>query len=76
METASFMPRLNTPNRRRASLLRNHFDLALLVPARPHVARRQRVGAEAVCLSRAFEEAQLDKTPDEENEDAESEQQV
>jgi hypothetical protein len=34
METASFIARLNMPNWRRASLVRHHFDLALLVPNR------------------------------------------
>src|SRR5260370_3823365 len=48
METASFIARLNTPNRRRASFQRHHFDLGLLIPAGPRIGRHQRVGAEPV----------------------------
>src|SRR5438128_11220969 len=68
METASFIARLNTPNRRRASLVRRHFDLALLLPARPRIDRRERIAAEPVGLARALQTVQLDKTPDAENE--------
>src|SRR3954451_1201898 len=66
METASFMPRLNTPNQRRASLVRHHFDLALLVPGRLRIARRrrrQRVGAEPVGLSRTPQAIHFDEAP-------------
>src|SRR5437868_7632434 len=59
METASFIARLNTPNRRRASLVRHHFDLALLVPARLCLDRRERIGAEPVGLPRALQAVQL-----------------
>src|SRR5437867_4453284 len=79
METASFIPRLNTPNRRRASLVRYHFDLALLVPGRARVARRlrrQRVGAEPVGLARALQAVHFDEAPQAENERGNGERQV
>src|SRR5882724_7571052 len=75
METASFIARLNTPNRRRASLVRYHFDLALRVPGRPRICWRKRIGAEPVGLPRTPEAVQLDKTPDAENEGHEAQQQ-
>src|SRR5829696_6163356 len=67
METASFIARLNTSYRRRASLVRHHLDLALLVPGRPRIDWRQRVGAEPVGPGGALEEKQFDETPDTEN---------
>src|SRR5882757_6179106 len=72
METASFIPRLNTPNRRRASCARHHFDFALLVPGRPRIDRRERVGAEPVGPDGALEEVQLDHAPDAQTECAEA----
>src|SRR4051812_1557207 len=74
METASFIPRLNTPNRRRASLVRHHFDFALLVPSGPRIDRRERVGAEPVGPARALEEEQLDHAPEAQNECTEANQ--
>src|SRR5215218_4367366 len=74
METASFIARLNTPNRRRASLVRDHFDFGLLIPGRPRIDRRQRVGAEPVVPSRAPEEEQLDHAPEAQNECTEAKQ--
>src|SRR6478735_3546667 len=71
MVTASFIPRLNTPNRRRASLVRHHFDLALLVPGWPRIAqwgRRQRIRAEPVGLARALQAGHLDEAPQAETE--------
>src|SRR5689334_9262904 len=70
METASFIPRLNTPNRRRASCVRYHFDFALLVPGRPCIGPwlwRERVGAEAVGLARTLQAVHLDEAPHAEN---------
>src|SRR6187549_1385820 len=78
METASFMPRLNTPNRRRASLW-HHFDLALLVPWRTGIDRRlrgKRVGAKAVGLARALQAVQFDEAPQAERGCGKGERQV
>src|ERR1700710_2392564 len=72
IETASFIARLNTPNRRRASLVRHHFDLALLLPAWPRIDRRERIGTEPVGLARALQAVQFDKGPDAENEGREA----
>src|SRR5882757_884146 len=63
METASFIARLNTPNRRRASCVRHRLGLGLLVPAGARIDRRQRVGAELVGLARSPEAIHFDKTP-------------
>src|SRR6059058_3918673 len=53
----------------RTSLVRDHFDLALLLPARPAVVGlQQRVGPEPIGLPRAFQEIHFDKTPDAEHE--------
>src|SRR5262245_26235116 len=71
METASFIARLNTPNRRRTSLMGHHFDFALLVPRRPRVGPRlrcERVGAKAVALSRTLQAIHFDEAPQAENE--------
>src|SRR4051812_18782527 len=73
METASFIARLNTPNRRRASCVRHRLGLGLLVPAGPRIDRRQRVGAEAVVALGASEAIHLDKTPHAEYERGKSE---
>src|SRR5258708_21189216 len=69
IETASFIARLNTPNWRRASLVRHHFDLALLLPARPRIHRLERIAAKPVGLARALQAVQLDKGPDAESEE-------
>src|SRR5882672_12945433 len=74
METASFIPRLNTPNRRRASLVRHHFDLALLVPRLPRIDRRQRVGAEPVGPCGPLAAIHFDEAPHAEDERAEARQ--
>src|SRR6266702_5486008 len=63
METASFIARLNMPNRRRASLVRHHFDLGLLIPAGPRVGRRQRVGAEPIAAVGALAAIHFDEAP-------------
>src|SRR2546422_3528011 len=79
MVTASFIPRLNTPNRRRASLVRHHFDLALLVPRRPRIGPRlrcKRVGAEPVGLTRALQTIHLDEAPQAERTRGKRERQV
>ncbi len=71
--------RLNTPNRRRASRVRHHFDLALLLPAGPRIAWRrrcQRVGAEPVGLARTLEAIHLDEAPDAQSERGNGERQV
>ena len=69
---------LNTPKRRRASLVRHHFDLALLVPGRPRIdgARRQRVGAEPVGPARAPQEIQFDETPQTQDERSDGQRQI
>src|SRR5258708_38080613 len=64
METASFMPPLNMRCGRWASTVRHKFQLGLLVPARPGVARRQRVWAEPVRRFCASQAEQFDKAPD------------
>src|SRR3979409_1667331 len=74
METAAFRARLNPPTRRRASLVRHHFDLGLLVPAGPRIARRQRVGAEPVGPPGAAEAIHFDEAPDAEHERGEAKQ--
>src|ERR1700709_1629421 len=63
METASFIARLNTPNRRRASCVRHRLGLGLLVPAGPRIDRRQRVGPEAVAAVGAPEAVHFDEAP-------------
>src|SRR6266478_7038999 len=47
--------------------VRNKFQLALLVPARPRIARGQRVGPKPVGPARPFQAAHLDKPPYEGN---------
>src|SRR6266567_1138068 len=79
METASIMSPLNTPERRWASFVRHQFDLALLVPARPCVARgpwRQRVRAKAVGPARALQAIHFDEAPQAENERGDGQRQV
>src|SRR6478672_277341 len=70
IERASVMPPLTMRARRWASTVRNKFQLALLVPARPYFYRRyryyrrQRVGAEPVRPPRSSQAEQFDKAPD------------
>ena len=47
-----------------ASTARNKLQLALLVPARPGIARGQRIGAESVRTLRSSQAEQFDKAPD------------
>src|SRR5881396_1748887 len=67
MERASVMPSLNMRACRWASTVRNKFELALLVPARPGIARGQRVGAEPVRPARPLQAEHFDKAPEGKN---------
>src|SRR5260370_13117453 len=67
MERASVMAPLNMRPGPWASTVRNKFQLASLVPARPRFYRRyplQRVGAEPVGPFRSSQAEQFDKAPD------------
>src|SRR6185503_8399818 len=75
IDTASFIARLNTPNRRRTSLVRHHFNLALLIPIRSRIDRLKRIAAKPVGLARALQAVELDEGPDAEHEDREADDQ-
>src|SRR5712692_4800566 len=64
IERASVMAPLNMRACQWASTARNKLQLALLVPARPCIDRRQRVGPEPVRPARAFQAEQFDKAPE------------
>src|SRR5713226_902075 len=67
IERASFMPPLNMRACRWASTVRDKFQFALLVPARPGIARGQRIGTEPVEPAGPLQAEHFDKTPERKN---------